>query len=195
MIQTAALTAALASGSLNSVHAPGAPGQLATPRVVVMGVSGSGKSTVGQKLASALGIAFVEGDVLHPPTNVRTMAAGTPLTDEDRLGWLQEISEQLGDANRYPHGLVVSCSALKLAYRDLIRAAVPAVRFVFLQGAPHVIEQRLRSRGVHFMPSSLLQSQLDTLEPPGANENPITLDISLPLQSIVIEAKRQLQRQ
>jgi gluconokinase len=188
-------TASLISDPSNHSTGMGVTSQLVTPRVVVMGVSGAGKSTVGQALASALGIAFVEGDTLHPPANVRTMAAGTPLTDEDRLGWLQEISAQLADANRYPRGLVVSCSALKLAYRDLIRVAVPTARFVFLQGAAHVIEQRLHSRGVHFMPSSLLQSQLDTLEPPGASENPVTLDISLPLPTIVLEAVQQLQRQ
>lgn len=158
-----------------------------------MGVSGSGKSTVGQALASALQIDFVEGDALHPASNVLTMAAGTPLTDADRMGWLHEISTQLADQQTHPLGVVVSCSALKLAYRDLIRAAVPAVRFVFLQGAAHMIEQRLHERGVHFMPSSLLQSQLDTLEPPGVNENPITLDISLPLATVVREAVLRLQ--
>ena len=162
--------------------------------VVVMGVSGSGKSTVGQALATALGIDFVEGDELHPPSNVLTMAAGTPLTDADRLGWLQEISRQLADANTHPMGVVISCSALKLAYRDLIRTVVPSVRFVFLQGAAHILEQRLQSRGVHFMPSSLLQSQLDTLEPPGRNEHPVTLDIALPLPVIVLQAVQQLKR-
>lgn len=166
----------------------------AYPRVVVMGVSGSGKSTVGQALASALAVDFVEGDALHSLRNVRIMAAGTPLTDDDRRGWLQAIATQLADTHAYPHGVVVSCSALKLAYRDLIRAVVPAVRFVFLQGEEHMIEQRLQSRGVHFMPTSLLQSQFDTLEPPGADENPITLDISAPLSALVLEAVHRLQR-
>ena len=176
-------------------HADAAPAVSApdSHRIIVMGVSGSGKSTVGQALASALGIDFVEGDALHPPGNLVTMAAGTPLTDADRLGWLQEIAKQLADHQTHPRGVVVSCSALKLAYRDLIRAVVPTVRFVFLQGAARVIAQRLDSRGVHFMPSSLLQSQLDTLEPPGQDENPVTLDISLPLPRIVLEAVQQLQ--
>lgn len=181
---------AVASGA----DAAGSESLNSSPRVVVMGVSGSGKSTVGQALAAAMGIHFVEGDALHPQSNVRTMAAGTALTDADRLGWLHEISRQLADRNTHSKGLVVSCSALKLAYRDLIRASVPTVRFVFLQGNAHLLEQRLQSRGVHFMPASLLQSQLDTLEPPGQGENPVTLDISLPLAVIVLQAAQQLQQ-
>ena len=165
-----------------------------SPRVVVMGVSGSGKSTVGHALAQALRIHFVEGDALHSPSNVLTMAAGTPLTDANRLGWLQEVSRQLGDADAHPRGVVVSCSALKLSYRDLIRAFVPAARFVFLCGSADLIAQRLQLRGVHFMAPSMLQSQLDTLEPPGAAENPITLNINLSLHDIVDQALQQLQQ-
>jgi gluconokinase len=170
--------------------------QICTPihRVVVMGVSGSGKTTFGQALAAELGIDFVEGDTLHSHHNVRSMAQGTPLTDADRLGWLQDIASQLANDSLHPRGAVVSCSALKLAYRDLIRAVVPSVRFVFLKGASHTIAKRLQARGLHFMPSSLLQSQFDTLEPPDADENPVTLDISLPLPVIVQEAVQQLQR-
>ena len=157
-------------------------------RVVVMGVCGSGKSTVGQALAGALGMDFVEGDALHPPGNVDTMASGTPLTDADRLGWLYEVARQLADVDSFPLGVVVSCSALKLSYRNLLRAAVPGVRFVYLEGSAGVLEERLRSRGLHFMPTSLLQSQLDTLEAPGPIENPLTLSISLTVPELVSAA-------
>lgn len=163
-------------------------------RIVVMGVCGSGKSTVGQALASALGIDFVEGDALHSPGNVNTMAAGTPLTDADRMGWLHEVGRQLADVRAFPVGVVVSCSALKLSYRNLLRSAVPGVRFVYLEGTSAVLQERLRTRGVHFMPNSLLQSQLDTLEAPEVSENPVTLSISLTVSELVATAVRALQK-
>jgi gluconokinase len=163
-------------------------------RVVVMGVCGSGKSTVGQALASALGMDFVEGDTLHPPGNVDTMASGTPLTDADRLGWLHEVARQLADVDSFPFGVVASCSALKLSYRNLLRAAVPGLRFVYLEGSTGLLTERLRSRGLHFMPTSLLQSQLDTLEVPGASENSLTLSISLTVPELVSAAVLALGR-
>lgn len=160
-------------------------------RLVVMGVSGSGKSTVGRALADALGLRFVEGDELHPPRNVSLMATGTPLTDADRHGWLQAVAAQLAAAQE--HGVVVSCSALKRSYRDLLRASAPDLRLLHLVGDPAVLAQRMQGRAGHYMPASLLQSQLDTLEPPTADEAAITVDIDEPVQRIVERVLPQLQ--
>jgi len=159
-------------------------------RVVVMGVSGSGKSEVGRPLAAALGVPFVEGDELHPPRNVKRMAAGVALTDADRQGWLKAVARELGAA--HDRGVVVSCSALKRSYRDLLRAVAPDLRLVFLHGPPELLAERLHARAGHYMPASLLQSQLDTLEPPGADEAPIHLDIAAAPAALVAEAVRQL---
>ena len=167
-----------------------------------MGVSGSGKSTVAQALAQALQVHFVEGDALHSPHNVERMAAGIALTDADRHGWLQDVAAQLGHAATIAtatsatttgtRGVVVSCSALKRSYRDLLRAAAPDLRFVFLHGSFDLLRERLTTRVGHYMPASLLQSQLDALEPPGADESPISLPITLPPADIVARAVRQL---
>ena len=162
-------------------------------RIVVMGVSGSGKSTLAQALAAALNIHFVEGDALHPPHNVQRMAAGTPLTDADRHGWLQAVAEQLGNATAGSSGVVVACSALKRSYRDLLRAAAPDLRLVFLHGPPALLRERLATRVGHYMPASLLQSQLDTLEPPAPDEHAIALDIALPPAELVARAVQQLE--
>ena len=159
-------------------------------RVVVMGVSGCGKSTVGRLLAQGLGLRYIEGDALHPPHHVALMAAGTPLTDADRRGWLEAIAEQLAAA--YDTGVVATCSALKRSYRDVLRAAAPDLRFVHLHGSPELLAQRLQARSGHYMPASLLQSQLDTLEPPGADEAAITFDIALPPEQIAACAMHQL---
>lgn len=144
-----------------------------------MGVSGCGKSTLGRLLADRLGVNFVEGDSLHSDRNVAKMAAGTPLTDADRHGWLQAVAEQLNNPTAQASGVVASCSALKRIYRDLLRAGAPDLRFVFLHGDPALLARRLGGRSGHYMPASLLQSQLDTLEPPGDDESPIRLDIAL----------------
>ena len=165
-----------------------------------MGVSGSGKSTVAQALAQALQIQFVEGDALHSPHNVERMAAGIALTDADRHGWLQAVAAQLGHAAASATattttgscGVVVSCSALKRSYRDLLRAAAPDLRFVFLHGSADLLRERLATRVGHYMPASLLQSQLDALEPPAADESPITLPITLAPADIVARAVHQL---
>ena len=159
-------------------------------RVVVMGVSGSGKSTVGRALARLLGLPFVEGDSLHPPRNVSLMAAGIPLTDADRQGWLQAVAVQLAEAQQ--QGVVVTCSALKYSYRELLRASAPDLRLVHLVGEPAVLAQRMSSRAGHYMPASLLQSQLDTLEPPGVDEGAITVDIDAPVDQIVDRLQAQL---
>lgn len=150
-----------------------------------MGVSGCGKSTLGRLLADRLGVNFVEGDSLHSDRNVAKMAAGTPLTDADRHGWLQAVAEQLSNPTAQASGVVASCSALKRIYRDLLRAGAPDLRFVFLHGDPVLLAQRLGGRSGHYMPASLLQSQLDTLEPPGDDESPIRLDIALTPESQV----------
>ena len=170
-----------------------------------MGVSGSGKSTVAQALAQALQIHFVEGDALHSPHNVERMAAGIALTDADRRGWLQDVAAQLGHAATTAtiatatsttatgsRGVVVSCSALKRSYRDLLRAAAPGLRLVFLHGSADLLRERVATRVGHYMPASLLQSQLDALEPPSADESPITIDITLPPAGIVARAVQQL---
>jgi gluconokinase len=164
-------------------------GAVPPPRIVVMGVSGCGKSTVGRLLAQALAVPYVEGDDLHPARNVALMAAGTPLTDADRQGWLQAVAQRLVDS---PQGVVASCSALKRSYRDLLRAAAPGLRFVHLHGDPALLAARMQSRPGHYMPASLLQSQLDTLEPPNAQEAAITIDIAMPLEAMVAEIGRRL---
>lgn len=152
-------------------------------RIVVMGVSGCGKSTVARALAERLALPFVEADVLHPPRNVAVMASGTPLTDDDRRGWLQAVAEALSQAK--PTGVVVACSALKRSYRDLLRASAPELLFVHLTGPQSLLADRLRSRAGHYMPVSLLQSQIDTLEPPAADESALTQDIRQAPERIV----------
>lgn len=128
-----------------------------------MGVSGAGKSTVGAALAARIGAAFIDADSLHPPANVQKMAAGTPLTDEDRWPWLQLVGAAL--AAESGSGIVVACSALKRVYRDAIRAVAPSTAFVLLNVATPVLRVRMTLRPGHFMPASLLTSQLETLEP------------------------------
>ncbi len=161
------------------------------PVVVVMGVSGCGKSSLSQALAQRLQLPFVEGDELHPPRNVALMAAGTPLTDDDRQGWLEAVAQRLAAAEH--GGAVVACSALKRRYRDLLRASAPGLLLVHLQGEQALLDERLRARPGHYMPASLLPSQLRTLEPPQADEGALTLSITLPLadqvQSVLTHLK------
>ena len=162
---------------------------MAPPRVVVMGVCGCGKSAVGEQFAQSLALRFVEGDTLHPPGNIERMARGVPLTDADRAGWLDAVAGVLADAD----GVVVACSALRRRYRDRLRAAAPDLRFVHLHGDRALLEQRLRDRRGHYMPAALLQSQLDTLEPPQADEAAVSLDIAQPLAALVAQARRAVQ--
>jgi len=152
---------------------------------VVMGITGSGKSTVGAMLAHTLGVDFVEGDDYHPPENVRRMAAGIPLTDDDRADWLQSLAARLREADESGAGLVVTCSALKRSYRDLLRSAAPEVQFVYLKGSRVLITERVSERRGHFMPVSLLDSQLATLEEPESDERAWTCDIKDPPQKII----------
>ena len=143
-----------------------------------MGVSGSGKTAVGSRLAAALGVEFVEGDAYHPATNIQKMSDGIPLTDEDRQGWLRAIGQRVRSANDAGDGVVVSCSALKRSYRDLLRREAREVQFVFLRGTRELIEPRLRQRKGHFMPTSLLESQRATLQEPSAEEDVWVVDIN-----------------
>ena len=152
---------------------------------VVMGITGSGKSTVGARLAQTLELDFVEGDDYHPPENVRRMAAGIPLTDDDRADWLRALAARLSEANESGAGVVVTCSALKRSYRDLLRATAPDVQFVYLKGSRALIAERVAGRRGHFMPASLLDSQLATLEAPESDEHVWTCDIEDPPQQIV----------
>lgn len=152
---------------------------------VVMGITGSGKSTVGAALARALGVDFVEGDDYHPPENVRRMASGIPLTDDDRAGWLRALATRIRGAKDAGTGLVVTCSALKRSYRDVLRAAAPELQLVFLKGSRAVIAERVAERRGHFMPVSLLDSQLATLEEPTSDEHALKYDVTEPAEQIV----------
>lgn len=133
--------------------------------IIVMGVAGCGKSSVGMRLAETLGLPYREGDDLHPQTNIAKMSAGTPLNDDDRWPWLDRIGEIL--ANHAESGIVLTCSSLKKVYRDRLRAAAGGrLAFVFLDGSKALLTQRMGNREGHFMPTSLLESQLATLERP-----------------------------
>jgi gluconokinase len=155
---------------------------------VIMGVSGSGKSLIGAMFARALDVEFVEGDDLHPPDNVKRMAAGIPLTDDNRRGWLTRIADRLRDAQRAGIGLVVSCSALKRIYRDLLRSVGSVdVRFVYLAGSGELLAERLANRRGHFMPTSLLESQLAILEEPSPDEHAWVCDIRKTPDAIVAD--------
>lgn len=152
---------------------------------VVMGVSGCGKSTVGAQLAAALGVSFLEGDSLHPARNVARMAAGFALSDEDREGWLQALAGRIRQARLAGQGLVLSCSALKRSYRDILRQGAPDLRFIHLHGASDLLAARMAERTGHYMPLSLLASQLGTLEVPGEEENAQRFDVASRPEDIV----------
>lgn len=157
--------------------------------VVVMGVASCGKTSVGESLAAKLGARFVEGDKLHPKANVEKMSAGIPLTDDDRWPWLARVGESL----RGHDGCIASCSALKRAYREhIIAKAGRSVAFVFLDGSRELLEQRIAARKGHFMPPSLLSSQLATLERPSADECAKAFQIDRPIDLIVAEASTWL---
>lgn len=145
------------------------------PLLVLMGVSGSGKTTVGEVLAAELGIPFADADDMHSESNVRKMAAGQPLTDEDRSPWLRRVGQELRNARE--SGLVVACSALKRQYRDMILSVEPAAKFVLMDGPKELFIERLSMREGHFMPASLLDSQLDTLERLTADEPGVVVTV------------------
>ena len=162
------------------------------PVLVVMGVSGTGKSTVAGLLAGHLGWPFEEGDELHPETNVEKMERGIPLTDEDRWPWLDRIGAWIDAQAQAGEPGIVTCSALRRAYRDRLRR--PNVVFVFLSGTREVIQRRMAARSGHFMPLSLLDSQLATLEPPGPDEQVITVDLAGTPEEEVAEVLAALAR-
>jgi gluconokinase len=149
----------------------------AQPRhVVVMGISGSGKTTIATALAERLGWTFAEADEFHPAANIAKMSAGTPLTDDDRWPWLQAMRDWMGGEARAGRSTVVTCSALKRSYRDLLDSAEGDVRFVHLSGDTELILERMKTRSGHFMPASLLPSQISTLEPLDDGERGLTLE-------------------
>jgi gluconokinase len=152
---------------------------------VVMGVSGCGKSTVARALAEAVGGVFLEGDDLHPPTNKAKMAAGIPLTDDDRWPWYDRIIQEVRAVASPGTPIFLSCSALKKTYRDRLRAAFPHVRFLYLKGDFQTIKARMEARTGHFMPPSLLESQFAALEEP---HGAVTLDITMPVVQIIDRA-------
>ncbi|MEY2946203.1 MAG: hypothetical protein RL243_980 [Actinomycetota bacterium] len=157
---------------------------MAIMRMVVMGVSGCGKSSVGEEIARLTSAQFVDGDDLHPEANKAKMGAGIPLDDNDRWPWLDRVGEVLAG----PEGAIVACSALKRVYRDRIRAAAPGTVFVHLDGSRDLLWERISERQNHFMPASLLDSQLAILEPLGSDENGVTLPITASVKSLAMAA-------
>lgn len=155
--------------------------------VIFMGVSGSGKTTVGTAVAQNLGVPFIDGDDLHPVANKEKMAAGHALNDEDRFPWLRRIGTELILAAAAGRPVVIACSALRRSYRDILRSAEPGTRFVYLKGDAHLIGQRMARRQHEFMPVSLLETQLEALEPPEEDEAAIVMDIDRDV-SVVVEA-------
>ena len=175
---------------------PDAPDPNARLPVVVMGVSGSGKSTVAAQLAGRIGLPYVDGDDLHPQSNVDKMHAGTPLNDADRWPWLDRVAATLNERSEAQGGVILACSALKRVYRDRLRAGTGGrVRFAFLDVDMAEIERRLKRRVNHFMPPHLLRSQFDTLERPGPDETDvITVSAERPAEDVVADLAWRLGR-
>lgn len=158
------------------------------PPVVVMGVAGCGKSAVGSALAATLGVEFVEGDAFHPPENIARMASGIPLDDAHRAGWLDAVAAEIASRTAQGVNVVATCSALKRRYRDRLRGINPALVFLHLALDREAAYERVRTRGGHFMPASLVDSQFADLEPPSADETALKLDATLPVDTLVTEA-------
>lgn len=153
--------------------------------VVMMGVSGSGKTTIARGVAARLGWDMLEGDAYHPPSNIEKMSHGIPLDDADRLPWLQAIAQAIDAALAARRCTVVACSALKRSYRDILIGPRKNVALVYLQGSRALLDERMRHRAGHFMPPSLLDSQLATLEEPTPDESPIIVSVAPPPEQIV----------
>ena len=152
--------------------------------IIVMGVAGSGKSSVGGMIAERLGWPFLEGDAFHTTANKAKMEGGTPLTDEDRWPWLDAMAAHLGKIDAAGANAVLACSALRKTYRDRLRAGADNMQFVHLAGTKALLATRIGGRTGHYMPPALLDSQLATLEPPGPDEGAITLDIGKPVDTL-----------
>ncbi|THV41703.1 gluconokinase [Glycomyces buryatensis] len=165
---------------------------MTTTCLVVMGVSGSGKSTVARELADRLGWQMAEADEFHPEANIAKMRAGTPLTDDDREPWLRKLRDWITEHDEHGEDTVVACSALKRRYRDLLRESTARVRFVHLSGTGQVIGDRLAERSDHFMPPGLLGSQFDALEPLADDEDGTAVDVSGTPEQITDTALRAL---
>lgn len=159
--------------------------------VVVMGVAGCGKSAVGQCIAQALSLPLIEGDEFHPPSNIDKMRQGLPLDDADRAGWLAQLAQELV---RHPAGAVLTCSALKRAYRDRLRAAAPELRFVHLQITQDEALRRVQARDGHFYPASLVASQFEALESPSAEAGVLEVDASLSMEIVAGRAAEWLRK-
>ncbi|WP_129718127.1 gluconokinase [Pedobacter sp. SYP-B3415] len=168
---------------------------MALYQVVIMGVSGSGKSVVGQAIARALAAAFLEGDAYHSEANVEKMSRGIALQDEDRAGWLKTLHEEIFLHHREGKSFVLSCSALKKSYRDLLREGIPGLCFLYLHVEKELLRSRLSKREGHYMPASLLDSQLATLEPPVTDENAITIDASVSQEEVIRTCLLALEKQ
>jgi gluconokinase len=164
-------------------------------QVVVMGVTATGKSEVGTRLAARLDMAYIEGDEFHPEANIAKMSAGEPLTDDDRRPWLETLARMLADNREAGVATVLGCSALRRSYRDILRGSMPsdAVGFVHLTASFDVLRERMERRE-HFMPASLLQSQFDTLEPLDDDERGVLLDVDAPLKDVVDAAVAAVER-
>jgi gluconokinase len=160
--------------------------------LIVMGVSGAGKSTIAEALAGRLAWRYEDGDKFHPPGNVAKMRAGQPLTDEDRWPWLQAIANEIDRLSALGARAIIACSALKHAYRDILVHGRTDIRIVYLKGTQPLIASRLARRKGHFMPPGLLTSQFKTLEPPGEDEHPVTVSIDATVDTIVANILRQL---
>jgi gluconokinase len=161
--------------------------------LIVMGVSGSGKSTIAGELAKRLHWTCEDGDRFHPKSNVEKMSAGHPLTDQDRRPWLQAIADEIDRVGSAGEHAVIACSALKHAYRSILVHGRDDVRIIYLKGSRDLIARRLKLRKDHFMPPTLLDSQFNTLEEPGASENPIVVDVDAPVEAIVEKIVDRLQ--
>jgi carbohydrate kinase (thermoresistant glucokinase family) len=160
------------------------------PIALLMGVSGSGKTTIGAMLAGRLGWTYAEADDFHPPANVEKMHKGIPLTDEDREPWLRAIADWMA---KQTEPAVVTSSALKKKYRDVLREGRPDLKLVYLDGDQDVIAKRMAARHGHFFPKDLLDSQFRDLEPPGPDENPVTVSVDAPASEIVNEIADKLE--